>query len=75
MTSANARTVANVVLASVGLAAAYVIWTTPSLRRLAFRGAQLWLGASLPGYLIDQTRQAWVASGPLSHRHPEPVEG
>jgi hypothetical protein len=63
MTSANARTAANVVLASAGVAAAYVILTTPSLRRLAVRGLQLWLGASLPGYLADQTRQAWVASG------------
>ena len=63
MTSANARMTANVVLASAGVAAAYVIWTTPSLRRLAVRGLQLWLGASVPGYLADQTRQAWVASG------------
>jgi hypothetical protein len=63
MTSANARTVANVVLASAGVAAAYVILTTPSLRRLALRGARLWLGASIPMYLANQTREAWVASG------------
>jgi hypothetical protein len=63
MTSANARTAANVVLATAGVAAAYVILTTPSLRRLASRGLLLWLGASVPGYLLDQTRQAWVASG------------
>jgi hypothetical protein len=63
MTSANARTVANVVLASAGVAAAYVILTTPSLRRLALRGARLWLGASIPMYLATETRQAWVASG------------
>jgi hypothetical protein len=63
MTSTNARTAANVVLATAGVAAAYAIWTTPSLRRLAFRGLQLWLGAGVPGYLMDQTRQAWVASG------------
>jgi hypothetical protein len=63
MTSANARTAANVVLASAGVAAAYVIWTTPSLRRIALRGLRLWLGASVPGYLMDQTRQAWVDSG------------
>jgi hypothetical protein len=63
MTSANARTAANVVLASAGVAAAYVILTTPSLRRLAFRGLQLWLGASVPGYLAYQTREAWAASG------------
>ena len=63
MTSTNARTVANVVLASAGVAAAYVIVTTPSLRRLAVRGLRLWLGASVPGYLMDQTRQAWADSG------------
>jgi hypothetical protein len=63
MTSANARTAANVVLASVGVAAAYVIFTTPSLRRLAYRGLQVWLGGTLSGYLLEQTRQAWAASG------------
>jgi hypothetical protein len=63
MTSENARIAANVLLASAGVAAAYVIWTTPSLRRLAVRGLRLWLGASVPGYLMDQTRQAWIASG------------
>ena len=62
MTSANARTVANVVLATAGVAAAYVILTTPSLRRLALRGARLWLGASIPMYLATQTREAWAAS-------------
>ena len=63
MTSANARTVANVVLVSAGVAAAYVVWTTPPLRRLAFRAARLWIGASVPAYLADQTRRAWVESG------------
>ena len=66
MTSANARIVANVVLVSAGVAAAYVIVTTPPLRRLAFRGLQVWLGASVPGYLLEQARQAWVGSGPTS---------
>ena len=68
MTSANARTAANVILVSAGVAAAYVILTTPSLRRLAFRGARLWLGANVPAYLVDQTRQAWLesASSPRS---------
>jgi len=37
MTSATARTVANVVLASAGVAAAYVVMTRPPLRRLAIR--------------------------------------
>jgi len=63
MTSTNARTVANVVLASAGLAAAYVVIRTPSLRRLAVQGLRIWLGASIPGYLLEQTRQAWAESG------------
>jgi hypothetical protein len=63
VTSANARTVANVVLASAGVAVAYVVWTTPPLRRLAFRAVRVWLGASVPAYLANETRRAWVESG------------
>ena len=63
MTDANARTAANVVLASAGVAAAYVIMTKPPLRRLAFKVARFWLGASVPVYLLTQAREAWVESG------------
>lgn len=63
MTDATARTVANVALVSVGAAAAYVIVTTPPLRRLAIRAVTVWLGASLPAYLLNEARQAWVESG------------
>jgi len=63
MTATTARTVANVVLASAGVAAAFVILTNPPLRRLAFRAMQLWLGATVPAYLLDQTKRAWVESG------------
>ena len=63
MTSTNARATANVVLAAAGVAAAYVVLTTPSLRRLALQGVRVWLGASVPGYLLGQTRQAWIESG------------
>jgi hypothetical protein len=62
MTSTNARTVANVVLTSAGVAAAYVIVTTPPLRRLALRAVRIWLGASVPLYLANQVREAWVES-------------
>ena len=62
MTTGTARTVANVLLASAGLAAAYVILTTPPLRRLAFRATRLWLGASVPVYLVREMRRAWVES-------------
>ena len=61
MTSATARTVANVVLVSAGVAAAYMVMTTPPLRRLAFRATRLWL-ASVPVYLLEQTRLAWEQS-------------
>jgi hypothetical protein len=63
VTSANARITANVLLASAGVAAAYVILTRPPLRRLAFRMVRIWLGASVPVYLVDQARQAWLESG------------
>lgn len=63
MTDANARTAANLVLASAGIAAAYVILTKPPLRRLAFLTVRHWLGASVPVYLLAQAREAWVESG------------
>jgi hypothetical protein len=63
MTDENARTAANVMLVSAGLAAAYVIMTKPPLRRIAVRAVQLWLGGSVPVFLINQARQAWVESG------------
>jgi hypothetical protein len=63
MTDSTARAVANVVLVSAGVAAAYVVVTTPPLRRLAMRVVRLWLGASVPIYLASQARQAWAESG------------
>ena len=63
MTATTARTVANVVLASAGVAAAYVVITTPSLRRLAMRVVRVWLGASVPVYMFKQAHHAWVESG------------
>lgn len=62
MTSTTARTMANVVLVSAGVAAAYVVITTPPLRRLAARGLRLWLGASVPVYLVNEVRKAWLQS-------------
>ena len=63
MTDANARTAANLILVSAGVAAAYVILSKPPLRRLALRAAEIWLGASVPVFLLNQTRQAWAESG------------
>jgi hypothetical protein len=63
MTAAGARQVANVVVASAVVAAAYVVITTPPLRRMAGRALRLWLGASVPAYLIAEVHRAWVQSG------------
>ena len=63
MTEDNARTVANVVIASAGLAAAYVVLTTPPLRRLAIQAVRIWLGVTAPAFLVETTRRAWVESG------------
>jgi hypothetical protein len=62
VTQDRARIVANVVLGAAGLAAAYVVITTPPLRRLALGAARLWLGASVPAFLAAQVHQAWVES-------------
>jgi hypothetical protein len=45
MTKENARLTANVILGVAGVAVAYVVWTTPPLRRLAVRAVRLWLGS------------------------------
>ena len=63
MTDANARTTANVVLIGAGVAAAYVILTKRPLRRLAFKAFEFWLGASVPIYMMNQAREAWIESG------------
>ena len=62
MTAANARTAANIALASVGVAAAVVVLTTPPLRRLATLGIRWWLGAGVPAYLVKAIHDAWVES-------------
>jgi hypothetical protein len=63
MTKSGARTAANIVIGVAGVAAAYVVLTTPPLRRLAVRVTRVWLGASIPGYLLREAQRAWVQSG------------
>jgi hypothetical protein len=63
MTSATARTVANAVLITAGVAAAYVVLTTPPLRRFALRAARAWLGGSVPLFVANEVRRAWGESG------------
>jgi len=62
MTDSSARTAATVILGAAGVAAAYVVLTSPPLRRLAGIAFRMWLGASIPVYLIGETRRAWIAS-------------
>jgi hypothetical protein len=64
VTRTDARTAANLVLAAAGVAAAYVVITTPPLRRLATRATRIWLGASIPGYLFEMAIRAWNESEP-----------
>jgi hypothetical protein len=63
MTKPEAAASADLILATVGVAAALVVITTPPLRRLVSRAARMWLGASIPVYLAAETRRAWVESG------------
>lgn len=63
MKGTTARSVADLVLAAAGVAAAYVVITTPPLRRLTLRATRAWLGASVPVYLLSTARRAWVESG------------
>jgi len=60
MTKRQARATANVILATAGLAAAYVVLTTPPLRRVAWRAARLWMGASLPVFVMTEVSRAWA---------------
>jgi hypothetical protein len=48
---------------TAGVAAAYLLVTRPPLRRLAFSALRIWLGASLPVYLANEVRDAWIEAG------------
>ena len=72
MTDATAHTVANVVLTSAALAAAYVVLTRAPLRRLAVRAVRLWLGATVPVYLANEARLAWIESAKPEHNMMAP---
>jgi hypothetical protein len=47
---------------SAGAAAAYVVLTTPPLRRFALRAVRVWLGASVPIFLVKEVSKAWTES-------------
>ncbi|MBS1818055.1 MAG: hypothetical protein JSU08_09005 [Acidobacteria bacterium] len=57
-----AQAAAGALLVSAGVAAAYVVITTPSLRRLVVGSTRLWLGSSVPAYLLREIGRAWVES-------------
>jgi hypothetical protein len=63
MTSTTARTVADVVLVAAGVAVAGVVLANPRARRVAGRLLRLWLGASVPMYLLAETGRAWMQAG------------
>jgi hypothetical protein len=63
MTAQTSRQLANAVLITAGVAAAYVVLTKPPLRRLALTGIRWWLGGSIPVYLVHEIRRAWIESG------------
>jgi hypothetical protein len=63
VTSTTARSFANVVLVAAGAAAAYVVLSNPKGRRIARRLVRMWLGASVPVYLLSEAGRAWVEAG------------
>jgi hypothetical protein len=63
MTDETARTVANAALTTVTLVAAYYVLRQPRLRRVVFAGLRTALTTTLPAYLLNEIREAWVASG------------
>jgi hypothetical protein len=69
VTAAGARTTANILVFAAGAAAAYVVVTTPPLRRLAVRGLRLWLGSSIPIFIVRELSRAWTESGETQRPH------
>jgi len=61
--SESARTASTVILISAGIVAATVVLATPPLRRLASVGIRLWLGSSVPVYLLAQIGHSWIEAG------------
>jgi hypothetical protein len=62
MTEAQARKTANVVLGLAAAGAAYYVLRTPSLRGVVFRLAGVALTGTIPGWLGNEVRRAWMES-------------
>ncbi len=63
MTEANARNVANLVIAAAVVGVAVAIVRRPPLRRLAIGLVASALTGSIPTWLSRELRTAWMASG------------
>jgi hypothetical protein len=63
MNEQTAKQAANVVLAAAAISAAYVIVTTPRLRRMAAGLAFAAMTGGVPAWLTRELQQAWGASG------------
>ena len=63
MTERTATAVANGVLAAAALGAAYVVWRTPPLRRMAAGLMLTALTGALPAWFGRELRDAWTESG------------
>jgi hypothetical protein len=72
MTEQTARTVANLFLGAAAVTAAYYVYSTPPLRRLAVAWARRWIGVSVPLFLLAEARQAWAEAGQQHTGAPPP---
>ena len=63
MTEESARKVANVILGAAALGAAYLVVTTPPLRKLVWRLTRTALTGTIPAWFGKEVHQAWVDSG------------
>ena len=63
MTDDTARKLANTAMALAAVGAAYLIFSRPPLRRLAWRLAGAALTGTLPVWLNQEIRHAWAESG------------
>jgi hypothetical protein len=73
MTTATSRTIARIAIASAGVAAATVVLSRPELRRLAARLIRVWLGTSVPLYMLVEVGRAWAESGTSNARRVAPL--
>ena len=64
MTDTTARRLADGILVAAALGAAYVVVTTPRLRRMAIGLAATMLTGTLPGWLSGEIGRAWAETDP-----------